>query len=144
MKQVNLQVFLNNIRKRPYRDLIQDYLKKQSTEQLLQAYKKTISLLPPQYQELIEPFVAHMNYYTKERDFWNQNCREVFDIIINEAYSYRLGNIRSVSLEEYVSSEDQEILYNLFHIVTLNYAHSASQQPEMRKFLGIRKGLFRW
>ena len=144
MKQVNLQVFLNSIRKRSYRELIQDYLKKQSTEQLLQAYKKTISLLPSPYQELIEPFIAHMNYYTKEREFWNKNCREVFDIIINDAYSHRIGNIRSFSLEEYVSSEDQEMLYNLFYIVTLNYAHSLSQQPEMRKFLGIRKGLLQW
>jgi hypothetical protein len=144
LEQVNLQVFLNSIRKRPYRDLIQEYLKKQSTEQLLQAYKKTISLLPSQYQGLIEPFVDHMNYYVKERDYWNKNCREVFDIIINAAHYYHIGNIRSFSLEEYISSEDQEMLYNLFQIVTLNYAHAASQQPEMRKFLGIKKGLFRW
>ena len=37
---------------------------------------------------------------------------------------------------------DDETLFNIFQLVTLNFALAASLQPKMRKFAGIKKGFF--
>ena len=37
---------------------------------------------------------------------------------------------------------DDETLFNIFQVVTLNFAATASEQPTLRKFMGIREGLF--
>jgi len=62
--------------------------------------------------------------------FWAENCAEVFTEIINDA--------SAVLLNADIKPDD-EVLFNIFQLVTLNFALAASLQPNMRKFAGIKK-----
>jgi len=42
-----------------------------------------------------------------------------------------------------LSPSDNEFFFNIFQIVTLNYAYNASAEPKIRKLIGIKKGFFR-
>ena len=50
---------------------------------------------------------------------------------------------RIKSIESSFEAKNQEIAFQIFQIAALSFAYSASTQKKQRKFMGIRKGLFR-
>jgi len=52
-----------------------------------------------------------------------------------------IKHIISCESDAYENS-NHEMAFNLFQIVTLNFAYSAIQSRKMRKFMGIKKGFF--
>lgn len=82
--------------------------------------------------------------FAYDASFWAHiTSQEAFVGILGAAMSvFRLGDsFRSV--EDAIKPENHELAFGLFQIATLNFAYSASKNREQRKFMGIRKGLFR-
>jgi hypothetical protein len=74
-----------------------------------------------------------LNTRVYDPDFWRTYCAEVLDQIIADA--------RDVLDSAGVPAED-EILFNMFQVLTMNFAVLASDQPNMRKLAGIKRGWF--
>lgn len=166
MQKVNLPEFIQRIRGSRYKELVEHHVKRQDTVNLLKATTGTISLLPEDLQNLPmwEKFIDHMNKFIplKIQDYtlWDMDCADAFCFILKEANSYM--NIKNHILSDKLISyfdlpeeimsiqlsgnrfleEDEELLFNIFQVVTLGYAYNASGNRQIRKFMGVRKGFF--
>jgi hypothetical protein len=97
------------------------------------AIEGTKKLLPPVIMDSLEEFSDRCNSRAYDADFWREDCAQVFDLITSEACDI---------MQKAGITLDDETLFNLFQLVTLNFALAASLQPELRKFAGIKKGWF--
>lgn len=90
-------------------------------------------------------FIDAANFkFGYDAHFWRYaDCKTAFGWIIQLAINeLPLGDWMTAEIDAY-KPENQELAFNLFQIVTLNFAYSASTNAKQRKFMGIRKGLFR-
>ncbi|MBC7341789.1 MAG: hypothetical protein H5U02_04985 [Clostridia bacterium] len=143
MDKINLYEFLDGVRGRPYKALVEHHIKKQKTKELLHGCLGTIGLLPPKLQPFMEEFIDHMNTYAYNKAFWDLSCDAAFQLIEEEARNkLPIDDLIAVDQHNRLSESSQELLFNIFQIVTLSYAYSASDQPQMRRFIGIKKGFF--
>ena len=133
-RDIDLEELRTQFRGRPYALLIQHHIRRQDTQQLQFGSLGTIEFLPPMARHLAEDFIDRWNLRAYDHELWQTDCSTVFDEILADA--------REI-LEATGAPTDDKTLFNMFQIVTLSYAYSASDQPKMRKFIGIRKGLFR-
>lgn len=138
MKPINIDEVKSGFRGKPYNTLIQYHIKRQNTKQLAIGIEGTKGMLPkevlsPDMLNRFDEFFDRWNSKAYEQSFWEEDCADVFTEIINDA---------SKLLIQTKIKHDDEALFNIFQIVTLNFALAASEQPKFRKFAGIKKGLF--
>jgi hypothetical protein len=88
----------------------------------------TTQWLPAPLQPAMEHFIDRWNVQAYEQEFWDRDLAEVMDEIVEDARAF--AKARGVD-------PDDETLFNMFNIVTLSFAYSAYDQPEMRRFMGI-------
>ncbi len=88
----------------------------------------TMGMLPESAHQIAIDFIDRWNQRVYEQSFWTKDTSEVFVEIIEDA--------RLVLSSAGIPSDD-EALFNMFQIVVLSYAYSASDQRKMRKFIGI-------
>jgi hypothetical protein len=144
MKEKLVSLFLDGAGHRPYRELIQEQMRKLSTRKLQHAVLWEGSNLPEDLQGLVMDYIdvitARFGY---DQMFWqNATCRDAFEAIIKTAVQVFPLDDRISSLQDALRPENQELAFQLFQIPTLSFAYSASTQRAQRKFMGIRKGLF--
>jgi len=135
-RPINLAQLKSGFTGRPYKELIKYHIRRQDSQQLAAGIVGTRQLFPQQIldrPELFDSFFDSWNARAYTPAFWAQDCGNVFTEIIEEAR-------RLLSLSNLPT--DDETLFNVFQMVTLNFAYAASLQPKMRKFIGIKKGLF--
>ena len=141
----DLSELLGQSRSRLYSELVQHHLRKQSTEKLQMAGVGTIALLPDTAQYHVTEFIDAVNERIGyDQRFWRHaDILTAFGFIVQEA-------IKTLDIEQWITAEadaylleNHELAFNLFQIATLNFAYSASTDKRQRKFMGIRKGLFR-
>jgi hypothetical protein len=142
MKDI-LSEFLKGAGDRPYRELIQHHLRKQSTKRLQEGVLGEISLLPKGLQSLMMDYIdVTNNRFSYDKNFWSKaNCRQAFEQIITTAIDFLPIKDRISTIQAAFKPENQEIAFQLFQIPTLSFAYSASTQRAQRKFMGIRKGI---
>src|SRR5262249_59831939 len=117
-----------------YAELIQHHIRRQDASQFPAAVVGTEDLLPPVVQALAEPFVDGWLDRFSDADFWRADCAAVFDAIVSDA--------RATLTAAGVFPHD-DALFNLFQLITLCFAGAAAERPQLRRSMGIRKGLFR-
>ncbi len=66
--------------------------------------------------------------------FWRRTCVDVLDSVAGE-FEERMS-------ENGLSAPDW-LKFEMFHLITLNFAQMAYEQKAIRQFIGIRKGFFR-
>lgn len=129
---------------RPYRELVEHHLRRQSESQLQIASLGEFSGLPDRMRSNAITFIDVVNERLGANpQFWaNATCREAYDRFIELA-------IEVVSDEEFIGHaddplwlQDEELAMQLFQIPTVSFAYSASSQRAQRRFMGIRKGIF--
>ena len=134
---------LTNAGDRPYRGLVEQHLRRLSTEQLrLAAAGESLKLPEPLQGESMAYVDAVNNRVAHDREFWaHATCKDAYDLFIaiaNEHFSV-LAELRaeapSLELED-------DLAFALFQIPTVSFAYSASTQRAQRKFMGVRKGIF--
>jgi len=138
MKPIDIEEVKSGFRGKSYNELVQYHIKRQNIRQLAAGIEGTKGMLP---KELLssdmlnhfDEFFNRWNHKAYDSSFWRGDCADVFTNIINDA--------SNVLLQAKIKP-DNETLFNIFQIVTLSFAFAASQQPKMRKFAGIKKGLF--
>ena len=125
IKQLRLQ-----FKGRPFCSLVDYYLKEESsTKELKKAVLKKIASLPPSARSISIDFIERWIEYSYSREFWQKPTSKVLSEIMEDARS---------ALAWVDAPTDNKTLFNMFHVVVLSYAHSASDQPNMREFIGIQ------
>lgn len=120
---------------RPFSHLIDHHLNRQSQDQRIQGINGTIAILPEESRGLVEGFIDRWNLRAYDPAFWQTNTASVFDEITEDAKNV---------LSDIGLAVDDDMLFNMFNIVVLNYAYSAYDQPKMREFMGIKAPIFPW
>lgn len=143
MKKI-LSEFMEGAADRPYRELIQHHIRKQSTSKLQRSVLGEASLLPEELQPMVMDYIDETNsQLSHDHDFWAKaNCREAFKKIIEIAIHFLSIQKRIPTVESAFNPENQELAFQLFQIPTVSFAYSASTQKKQRKFMGIRKDIF--
>jgi hypothetical protein len=132
---VNLAELRAGYEGKPFSQLIEHHLNRQSQDQRIQGINGTIAMLPEEARGLVEGFIDRWNLRAYDRAFWKTDTASVFDDITEDAKNV-LSDIRS--------AVDDDTLFNMFNIVALSYAYSAYDQPKMREFMKVKGSVFPW
>ena len=129
MEDINIEKLKRGFKGKPFNRLIRAHLKKQKTpSNLLNSCVGTVEMLPPSARNLAKGFIDKWNQRAYDREFWKTDTSVIFSEIVSDARKFLL---------EAGAPTDDETLFNMFQIVVLSYAYSASDQPNMRKFVDI-------
>ena len=140
-----LTEFLDGADKNLYRDLIQYHIRKSTISKIKMAVLAEILQLPEELRSLITDFIDVTNVrFAYDSSFWHEaSCKEALERIIETAIDHLPIRHCIATIEDALLPENQELAFQIFQITTLNFAYSASRERGQRKFMGIRKGLFR-
>jgi len=128
-ESIDLEKVRSGFRGRPFYRLVEYHLQRQrNADEFKNAIIGTTQMLPPSARPLVEPFIDRWNLSVYDKEFWQTDASQVFSRIVDDA---------RVILQTADAPTDDEILFNMFQIVTLTYAYSASRQAKMRKFIGM-------
>jgi hypothetical protein len=127
-----------------YREIIQAQIRKLSKVKLYNAVGREISNLPQNLSDEVEGYILLTNLQLgHDKNFWKEaDCHLAYELIIGIALQSFPLEDRIKSIEDSFKPENDELAFNLFQIPTLCFSYYASTQRELRKFWGIRKGLF--
>ena len=130
--------------KRLYRELIEDQVERLSKVQLNNAYEREISNLPENLSDKVDDYIYLINLkLSNDKNFWKKaDCHLAYELIIGIALQSFPLKDRIKSVEDSFKPENGELAFNLFQIPTLCFSYYASTQSRLRKFWGIRAGLF--
>lgn len=140
-----LKILLVKSGDEPYRKFVEYHMRRQNTEKLRMAGVGAVELLPEKAQDLAIEYVdAVNNELGYDKRFWDHaDVKTAFGFVIQIA-------IRTLPIDDWIRTEkdayfpkNYELAFNLFQIATSNFAYSASTEQKQRKFMGIRKGIFR-
>jgi hypothetical protein len=133
MGEIDLKEFLAGISGKPYNSFIEHHLRRQSDAERKEGLQWTIQQLPPWFIPSMEHLIDEWNETGRYSEFWKTDCAIVFNHIAEHAKNLTVitGGVL-----------DDDDLFNIFQVVTLNFAIMASESKEVRKFAGIRKGFF--
>ncbi len=132
MGGVNLGELIMGFKNKKFCELIERHIRavKGNTKKLQNAVLETALLLPPEARTLVEDFIDKWISRAYDQWFWQQDADIVFCNIVEHA-----GNL----LAKHKIKTNDEVLFNMFQIIVLSYANSASDQPNMQEFIGIKK-----
>jgi hypothetical protein len=140
-----LRDFLTTGGNLPYRGLIQHHLRRQSLEETKAGVFGTIALLPESYRPAVQEYIDRANkLYGLDQQFWKSATVEyAFDVLMGGIVPFVFPVAEPASFHKRVlGGQEQELAFNLFQIITLNFAYSAHLTPAHRKLMGIKKGWF--
>jgi len=128
-RPINIDQLRAGFRGRTYAELVSHHLRKQSPSERRLGITGTVLLIPDEMKVATEAFIDRWNERSRDRAFWQPDCADVFDEIVADA--------RTTAQTAGVTADD-ELAFNLFNLVTLNFADCASDQPALREFAEIR------
>ena len=97
------------------------------------AVASCVEALDSEEREVAEHMIDILNQMGSEKNFWRRNCSEVFQ---------QIWCMFLVTMSNRGRSGENKIAFNIFQLITMNFADHASQSAEVRKFMGIRRGMF--
>ena len=97
------------------------------------ALEANLAVLSPREKEVGEPLLDKYNALAYDKGFWYHDLGEVFREITQD---FKAG-CQEAGIEVSDGSA-----FCFFQLMTVNFADSARQQKGLRKFAGIRKGVF--
>jgi hypothetical protein len=144
MAESRLAEFLKDAGDRPYRELVEHHLRRQSWRHLRDAAIGETLLLPADlrphamgYIDVVSERLGH------DRAFWaTATCRAALDRVIDAAFDSFPIPTAILSKAAMLEPENHDLTFQFFQIATLSFAYSASSQRAQRRFMGIRMGLF--
>jgi hypothetical protein len=128
-----LQELYSGLRGKPYNQLIQHHVRKQNAKQIEQAMAAEWTTLPEEVRPIAHHIGSFFNVPRMNPQFWKWDAADVLDNITSTAHT---------RLTDDNLSYDENVLFGIFQIVTLNFAGPASNDSAMRRYMGIKKGLF--
>lgn len=134
---MNLDALKKQFQGRKFGELVLHHLKSQSQNDRTAALQGTFQLLPDIFQTRgIENLIDDINVKAYEKTFWQTDCADVFSYIIN----LTKDRFSRVGL-----TPNNDDLFNIFNIVVMNFAHNASTQNNMKKFIkdSVKTSIFK-
>ena len=131
IRDVDLDQLAEQFKGSEYRKLVEQHLRRVGSKLEL-AIGAAISACTNTERQVSEGLIDYYNQKGYEQDFWQRDCAEV----LQEVYA---------CFEERMSQTgvpaDEKGKFNMFQIITMNFALQARDQRWLRKFAGIRKSL---
>lgn len=118
---------------RPYRSLIQSFMRLKTIKTIQDAMLKTGLALPEAIQQKLPSITDKMSLHTIGNKLWNMKTGDVvtvISVILNEEVPHCLTGDKEA---------DGIILALLLDLNTLAFARMALESPDFRKTSGIRK-----
>ncbi len=115
-----------------YRHLAETHVRTGSTN-LRIAVEGTVLLFDQEERPIVEAMIDEYNVMGYDPAFWRRSCADLLDEITWE-FGRPMAPIGRVP-EGWVGFE-------VFQLITLNFAQMACEQKELREFMGIRKSFF--
>jgi len=116
-----------------YRDLVQYHIGHQTLADMERCIAGAMEKLPEPVRSGLEAAVDEWNEAARDEAFWGTDTTEVFDRMLETARGLFL---------RHDAPAGQEDLFNVFQVFVLTHAVAATGDRHLRRFAGIRKGLF--
>ncbi|MFO8013102.1 MAG: hypothetical protein R6X20_07335 [Phycisphaerae bacterium] len=116
-----------------YRFLVREHVRK-SGANLSRAVAGSVLVFNAAERPVAEVLIDEYNAMAQNRAFWHRSAAEMLDEIA-EAFGERMS--------EAGLKPEGWLKFEVFQLITLNFAEMAYEQKRMRKFIGIRKGWLR-
>lgn len=116
-----------------FAQLIERMIHEMNDKQLSENLIRIMGLIPPDVVEIAAGLTEAWNIQAYNLLLWQTNAAMIFDGII--------ADMKERLAEAGIEPND-EICWDAFRVIALNFAIAASKQRGMRKFMGIRKGIF--
>jgi hypothetical protein len=129
----DFQSFRAGLKGKPFNRFIEHHIRRSSEKQLDMAVQGTLAMLPPIIYPAMSAAIDEWNETSRYSAFWASDSQETFDLMCQT-----VGTCFSLAGRP-PSDED---LFNGFQVISLNIASMAAGQRAIRRFAGIRKGLF--
>lgn len=133
VETIDLEAFRSGLAGTQYRELVQHHVRRQSLQQLEMGVIGTVEMLPPALRPALETAVDEWNETARYEMLWESSTVEVFDRMLETARILLFG----VGIEP-----TDHHLFNICQVFILTHAVGASESRELRKFAGIKKGIF--
>lgn len=130
VRTVSFGEFREKVRGTSYRELIEYHLRRHPAEEVQEALREVLRVLPEEGNEVAAELASSWSERLGEEDLWDRDCADVAEEITREAREL---------LEVRGAPADQDVLFDLFEVVTLNYARAAHEHEVVRRTVGIRR-----
>ena len=115
-----------------YISLVKEHISKTGLS-LKDAISNCIEALNDDERNVAEHMIDIFNHMGAETHFWQRDCGKIFE---QGWYMF------FVTMSERGMQGENKIAFNIFQLITLNFAIHANQSKELRTIMGIRKNLF--
>ena len=123
---MDIQALAEQFRGRRFGELILHHHKKQDLPTIIAALQGTLADLPDQARARSEQWIDEIAPLGAREEFWQRDCGEAFLDICQRARSF---------LEALGTRPTNDDLFNMFQIITLNFAYGAHQHPQSKAFI---------
>ena len=127
---ISIPGMIADLRGKQYRRLVEAHLRKLG-KNLPGSIAAAVVLFTPEERRAAEAIIDNFNAKGYDQAFWSSDAGDVL-----ESISHKLDDALSPA------TADEAALFNLFQLVTMNFAWMAHEQKELRKFIGIKIGWF--
>lgn len=139
VRSVSLDDFRAAMADRAYRDLLEFHLRSHGEEQLEAALAELLGTLPAGARAAAGELASRWDRRMEDTELWGENGDTAVDRICGEAADL---------LRREGTEPADDVLFDLFEVVTLRFAIGASRSDEIRRVMGIRRrgffGRHRW
>jgi hypothetical protein len=128
---ISIEQLASDLRGKQYRHLVQNHMRR-FRARLPAVIAASIELLTQEEGRIAEAIIDKFNRDAHEKGFWISDASDILSSIscdLNDAF--------------FPATADPAAVFDVFQLVTGNFAWMAYQQKGLRKFIGIRLGWLR-
>ena len=135
-------------KKNLYKNMIETQVKNLTPNKILTAIEFEVSQFPldsKMNEEYHEIYLRNIDKYLDISDFWKETTTyDAFHIFMKEAKTYTtyFNNLYKETPNINSSQQSKNDCFSIFQFTTLYYSYNASIKKNVRKTIGIKKGLF--
>lgn len=130
VRSVSLRDFRDAMDDRQYRDLLEFHVRSHDERQLEAALAELLGSLPVEARDAAEHLADRWDRRMETTDLWSLGGDAAVDRICGEAADL---------LRERETEPADDLLFDLFEVVTLRFALGAARSGEIRRIVGIRR-----
>ena len=129
MKGVSIVSLIKELGGKQYRHLVEAHMRKLGNN-LPSHIAVTVATFSPEEKKVSEGIIDLFNVMGHSENFWLQDA----GVVLESVQSFMTRAMKPIPPED-------AAVFNLFQLVTMNFALAARSQRELRRFIGIRSGL---
>lgn len=130
VRSVSLRDFRGAMAGRQYRDLLRFHVRSHGAGQIEAALAEVLGGLPPEAGHAARQLADRWDERMEDTDLWDEDGDAAVDRICGEAADL---------LREEGQDPADDLLFDLFEVVTLRFALGAVRSAAIRRVMGIRK-----